>query len=156
MKTYVSLSFDDARQDSYRAIKIANSYGLKATLNVTSSYVDSTCPEDCLPCNLPAMSIDQVLELASQGNEIACHGHYHNNQIDSILEGEKIVRNWLRLDPAQKLGFASPHSGISLDEQTVSLMRDRFSYLRIVDPLAYAYFIEAVKMLKGDAGVALT
>lgn len=31
----------------------------------------------------------------------------------------------------------------------------RFSYIRIVDPLAYAYFVEAVKMLKGEAGVAL-
>ena len=59
--TRVVFSFDDARFDSYRAIRIAEDYGIRSTLNITTAYVDGTIDESRRPSILPPMRIDKII-----------------------------------------------------------------------------------------------
>lgn len=128
----VTFSFDDARLDSYRAIKLASEYGVKSTLNVTTGYVEGVNAEEDNPTHLPAMSYEQVVELNNLGAEIACHGDTHDNSLESILKGKEKLFQWLQLTHDQEIGFASPHSMIDIVPSKInSLKENRIVYLRV-------------------------
>lgn len=126
----ITFSFDDARFDSKRAIEIANSFGIKSTLNVTTAYVDGSRTELSKPTTLPAMSISDVKHLYEIGTEIACHGDEHNNDFQNIINGLRKLQNWF---PEQKnFGFASPHSLIDLTDITLNQLKTNgIKYVRI-------------------------
>lgn len=124
-------SFDDARYDSYEAIKIAAQYGIKSTLNVTTGYVEGILPETCKDFLVPAMKKEQVVELSHNNLvEIACHGHFHKNKLEDILEGKKVLSSWL--DDGYKLGFVSPGSSVNFSEIPLSKFKEYdFLFVRI-------------------------
>lgn len=129
-KAIITFSFDDARYDSYRAINIAAEYGIKSTLNVTTAYVNNSIKRE--PAKVSAMSVTQVQELYAKGTEIACHGNEHNNDLANIINGKEILCKWLNESNDTKFGFASPHSKLSIDDNTVtSLKRTGIEYVRI-------------------------
>lgn len=131
-KAIITFSFDDARADSYRAIKTAAEYGVKSTLNVTTGYVEGINSPKDNPTHLPAMSKEQVINLYDMGAEIACHGDTHDNKLESILRGKEKLFQWLNLPEKQKIGFASPHSMINISDEIIeSLKKNNISYLRV-------------------------
>lgn len=127
----ISFSFDDARWDSYRAIQLALKYHIKSTLNVTTRYVSGELEHDKCPCALPPMTVDSVKELHNLGVEMACHGAEHNNELANILAGKKELQQWLHMDEQQKIGFASPHSGLELSPHNLSVLSKHFTYVRM-------------------------
>lgn len=126
--TRIVLSFDDARFDEYDAIKLASKYGVKCTLNVTTAYVENSAPTDAGDC--PAMTKEQVLELYDDVNvEIAGHSHTHVNDFNDIVKGQRILEGWLSTN--DKLGFASPHSQLDLNENPLNKFKGaNFLYVR--------------------------
>ena len=131
-KAIVTFSFDDARADSYRAIKLALEYGVKSTLNVTTGYVEGINNSNENPTYLPAMSKKNVIELYELGAEIACHGDTHDNRLSSIINGKAKLVEWLQLDDKDSLGFASPHSMIDMTPSMISeLQNNNIVYLRV-------------------------
>lgn len=139
-KAIITFSFDDARADSYRAIKLAAEYGIKSTLNVTTGYVECINSAKDNPTHLPAMTKEQVIELYSVGAEIACHGDTHDNTLESILRGKSKLVDWLKLTDSQDIGFASPHSMIDIVPEMIASLKDNhIVYLRVgpfVNPIS--------------------
>lgn len=131
-KAIITFSFDDARADSYRAIKLAANYGVKSTLNVTTGYVEGINSAIDNPTHLSAMSKEHVVELYNSGAEIACHGDTHDNSIESILRGKAKLVDWLKLSDTQVFGFASPRSMIDITPAMIASLKDNhISYLRV-------------------------
>lgn len=131
-KAIITFSFDDARADSYRAIKLALEYGIKSTLNVTTGYVDGRNNSNENPTCLPAMSKTNVTELYGLGIEIACHGDTHDNRLSSIINGKNKLVEWLQLEDKDSLGFASPHSMIDMTPSMIEeLKNNNIVYLRV-------------------------
>ena len=130
-KTRVVFSFDDGRQDSYRAIKLASKYGIKSTLNVTTAYVQGVIEDKYRPCILPAMSVAEVQELYNDTNvEIAGHSHNHLNDFKDIVLGRDALAEILSND--DNLGFASPSSMIDFSKYPLDKFKDNnFLYVRI-------------------------
>lgn len=129
----ISFSFDDARKDSYRAIRIANDYGIKVTLNVTTGYVESRIHDsNDIPSHLPAMSKNECMDLFFSGNELAGHGNIHNNHIDNILLGCAELLEWENKTNCRKIGFASPRSQVDLSKETITVLcENNIEYIRI-------------------------
>ena len=110
----VSFSFDDGRGDNTAlADDVFLPMGLPMTLNITTGYVDGTCPETLLPSKKAPMTQEDVQRLAEEtGIEIAMHGDRHLNTPEDVYAGGEKLRTWLGLDADLRLGFASPNSGI--------------------------------------------
>ena len=138
--TKIVLSFDDGRWDEYDAIKLASSYGIKSTLNVTTAYVENSVYTDAGDC--PAMTREQVIELYKDPNvEIAGHSHTHVNDFIDIVKGQRLLEQWL--DTNEPLGFASPHSQLDLDLYPLQKFKEeKFLYVRksqVYDSLSGIY-----------------
>ena len=127
----IVFSFDDARADSFEAIKIAEQFGIKSTLNVTTGYVEGALPESCKDFPVPAMTKEQVLELSkSKLVEIACHSHFHKNTFDDIVRGFEILKKWLGAD--YELGFVSPGSSVNFAVTPLRMFKEAgFKFVRI-------------------------
>ena len=132
-KTRVVLSFDDGRKDNIDLVlPLLKKYNLNATFNVTTAYVDGTISDIDKPCPNKSMSIEDVIELYKNGNEIAAHGDCHKNEIEDIRRGIKKLVDWGVVK--ENIGFASPNSmmpveRIKLDEDKIRSMG--ISYVRI-------------------------
>ena len=147
-KALLSLSFDDARGDNTEIYdELLWPMGIPATLNVTTGYVDGTCPSSMKPSDKPAMLIDDIIRFGTEKRygrdvnfEIALHGDQHQNtEEDIIICREKLIK-WLNLPENHVFGFASPGSGLLIDEFRRSeskLFTEQISYvrtsLRIID-----------------------
>ena len=108
---YVCLSFDDARQDTYKyAFPILKQYGLNATVNVISNFV--TEPNKYSFSSAPqAMTKEQILEWQDESFEVACHGSSHKNTDIDVLNNIKELESFgVNVD---EIGFASPESWIT-------------------------------------------
>lgn len=118
MKTSrIVLSFDDGRKDNYDiVVPILQEYGLTATFNIATAYVDGTIPKELMPCINPAMDEEQVKKLYFSGYEIAGHGDCHTNKDEDIIAGIKKLHNWLEQAEYEQVGFASPRSDLSSDQ----------------------------------------
>ena len=128
-------SFDDGRGDNTEVINdIFVPLGLPATLNITTGYLDGTCPDMLRPSMKAAMQISDVQRFAKeQSAEIAMHGNNHQNTIDDIMVGREKLQEWLQLDESALLGFASPGSGLSTDDfssEKFKVFRDSVKYMR--------------------------
>jgi len=105
----IVFSFDDARSDTYGAIKIAQSFGIKSTLNVTTGFIEGALPDTNGDIPVTSMTKEQVVELANNSFvEIACHSHNHTNEFEDIMKGKNILYDWIC--PKSNLGFVSPGS----------------------------------------------
>lgn len=138
-RTKVVLSFDDGRKDNYdNVIPILEKYGLTATFNITTAYVDRTIVKNSSPCENPAMNMENVKEMHKLEYEIAAHGDHHLNTIDDILSGRNKLKEWLQLDENARFGFASPNSNLSIEKiyENKEKLRSHFQYIRlgVVDP----------------------
>ena len=131
----ISFSFDDARGDNTFVFdNILKQYGFPATLNVTTGYVDGTCPHDFSPSQKPAMSKADIIRLWKNSLiEVALHGDKHINTTDDADNCRKKLNAWLDAPVGIKYGFASPGSGMSLKafrSQDFAMFRASVLYMR--------------------------
>lgn len=112
----VSLSFDDGRGDNTEILdRLLIPQGIPATVNITTGYVDGTCPEENMPSEKMPMTVLDVCRFYKEPLvEIAMHGDRHKNTEEDILNGAEKLKAWLKLPDDTMLGFASPGSGLSL------------------------------------------
>lgn len=115
---FISLSFDDGRGDNlsvFRNLLIPMS--LPATLNVTTGYIDGSCPVDRCPSQKKPIPLNDLRNLYHSGYvEIALHGDQHQNTWEDILIGRQKLVQWLDLPEQWSLGFASPGSGMAIND----------------------------------------
>lgn len=131
-KALVGLSFDDGRIDNINVAKsILKPRVLPATFNITTGYVDGTCPKSVLKTEQEPMSINDVRWLFNNDIfEIAMHGDKHQNTTGDMIECRKKLLQWLELSEDYKFGFASPSSG--LDMNTLKGFNDTPIYDKIL------------------------
>lgn len=134
--TNIVLSFDDGRADNIEIVRdILVPNKIPATFNITTGYVDGSCPVKMLPSEKPALTIEEVKEIGSNPLfEIALHGNNHLNSIDDIFAGEEKLIEWLRLPTNSIFGLASPDSGLSPEMFKSDLykeLRDSIEYMRV-------------------------
>lgn len=117
-RALISLSFDDGRADNYDIIKkITVPMNLPVTLNITTGYVDGSCPKSKVPSDKSAMTKENVIELFNEPTvEIALHGDQHLNSEEDISIGRNKLIEWFNLSADAKFGFASPGSGFDIAE----------------------------------------
>lgn len=101
----IGLSFDDGRMDNYQvAYPILREYGLPATFNITTSYIERK-PTKWPFTSSRAMTMDMLRELhADPLMEIACHGYWHNNDVENLLEGIRTLCTHLGVKRLHKHG----------------------------------------------------
>lgn len=131
----IAFSFDDGRVDNYTIVRqFLKSQNIPATFNITTGYVDGSCPKALLPTNKAAMSIDNVKLLGLDTLfELALHGNNHLNTAEDIAAGREKMMKWLDLSEPYLFGFASPGSGINLSDAEflkVEPFRSGVSYIR--------------------------
>ena len=145
----VSLSFDDGRGDNTALLDdILIPSAVPATINITTGYIDGTCPMEYLPSEKAPMRKEDLLRFAKQPSvEIALHGDRHLNTPEDILSGRKKLISWLDLTEDAVLGFASPNSGLSpacFQSGDYDSVRSRISYVRISLRIQSKYRIRTV------------
>lgn len=113
MKTII-LSFDDARSDFYhRAFPILQKYNLTATLNVITDFIENPTKYKSFDSgDNRSMSANELLLCQKYGIEIACHGHFHLNTKEDVLNNIKYLKA-MGLQIPKGIGFASPNSEIT-------------------------------------------
>lgn len=123
-KCCISLSFDDGRDDNFSIVlPILEKYGIKATFNITTGYIDGELKN--MPSPRSAMTWEQVNIIREKGHEIAGHGHMHLNTTDDITMGAKLLGGG-------KIGFASPGTGFKKSEENeVILKKTGIQYIRL-------------------------
>lgn len=131
----VSLSFDDGRGDNTEVVdNLLIPNNIPATLNITTGYVDGTCPKEMSPSEKKPMTVDEVCRLSSSDLiEIAMHGDRHQNTEEDIERCKDKLKAWLTPKVCSDLGFASPGSGLELSlflSQKGESIRRSMSYLR--------------------------
>ena len=83
----VVISIDDGRLDTYEyALRHLKTYGLTATVNITTDFVEHPECQNKFPSALnKAMTVEMVREAFQTGIEIAGHGKHHTNELKDIL-----------------------------------------------------------------------
>lgn len=143
----VCLSFDDGRRDNLNIIYgmlIPN--GIPVTINITTGYVDGSCPKELCPSLKPAMTVEEVKGLYKQPLvEIALHGDKHLNTIEDVLEGERKIKAWLDIPQENLLGFASPESKLditSVEKSGEHFFSEKLLYVRSGIRVSHPRFIK--------------
>ncbi len=113
MKSVV-FSFDDARLDTYTtAYPILKKYGLPFTVNVASDFVTNPQNYTCFASGSgKSMTPQQLVECQNAGNEVACHGHNHKNEVRGVFDNIEALEKF-GLDKNLIVGFASPESYVT-------------------------------------------
>lgn len=131
----VILSFDDGREDNYRAAEeIMKELGIPGTFNITTGYVLNTIKDNEKPGPHKPMSLEHLKQLANIGIfEIAGHGYTHDNEIDNLIFGVKELRKLISNENMVQ-GVASPNSEFDLSK--IEVAKETFElegikYLRV-------------------------
>lgn len=131
----VVFSFDDGRKDNIDVVyPILKKYGIKATFNIATGFIDGTIPRKDIPCDMRAMSVDDLVLLYREGHEIASHSNNHTNNLHDIEIGLKKLRGWLNMNDNDILGYASPHSLMTIEEAINTkkwFLKQGISYVRL-------------------------
>ena len=107
-KCYISITFDDGREDNYRnAYKILKKHNLKATIYVISGYIDGTYTNK-LASSYGPMSLSNLEEIKKSGFEISLHGDKHITSYDDLIKCEEKLKSWKLIN--ENYGFSMPHS----------------------------------------------
>ena len=134
-KAVVTLSFDDGRGDNTQMLdEILIPRKIPATLNITTGYIDGTCPEEFCPTNKQPMTKEAVIRFGKHPFvEIALHGNNHQNTPVDILEGRNKLIHWLELNEDHVFGFASPGSALTpaqWNSDDYAHVREKLLYMR--------------------------
>lgn len=109
----ITLSFDDARKDTYHVFKdILEPLGLPAVVYVPSGFVENSF-NDPAEIGYNGLMTKDDLDYANKNSlfEISGHGYMHQNDFEDIRLGLDKIRMWY--PDIKHIGLASPHSSIN-------------------------------------------
>ena len=119
MKSYISLSFDDGRRDSFEFGRpILKKYDIPATFNITSGYVLDGRMADIVTSAEP-MTVEMLRTLYGDPSiEIAGHGDRHENSLEDLVRGLEGLHSILGVESLYDGpdGLASPGSELEKPE----------------------------------------
>lgn len=130
-KIYISLSFDDGRDDTYyNAFRVMKKYGLVGTVHITTGYIDKTWEpkEGWLTADEP-MTIPNLYDLMKNGIEISAHGDKHKTEKSDFNICVSKLKKWGLVD-GSKVGFSVPNSELSKKELPEFAEENGLSYIR--------------------------
>lgn len=115
-KGIVTLSFDDARKDTYRVFKeVLEIKKIPCTLNVPAGYVEIGFNDFRDVGYNGLMSKEELDEMANSFLvEISSHGYMHTDSDQDTIAGVNKLCDWYPY-LSGKIGYAVPHSSISKD-----------------------------------------
>lgn len=152
-KAIVCLSFDDGRKDFYdNAFPILKKYGLTASLNVTTGYVDKTF-KPSWPTSYGACTKEELLELKKYGIEIAYHGDQHITSEDDFENARKKFIKWNLHE--NEMGFAVPGSyleNVDVKSFIKYLEKENVKYMRIDNNKKHYFFYRVFRKLYNVTG----
>ena len=130
---YVALTFDDGREDNASvAYPILERCGMKATLFVTTGYIDRSWTRDPeWAYSGEPMTLAQLRQLRDAGWEIGLHGDWHRTSLEDWQSALAKLNAW-GFD-TQEIGCSLPNSQV--DEQEIrriirTLGPERIAYIR--------------------------
>lgn len=150
--TKVILSFDDGREDNYRAAKeILEPLGIPATFNVTTGYVIGDIDNKDKPGPHKPMSKEQLSYMFDKSLfEVAGHGYKHNNDVENLIQGVKALESVSGFRYKVR-GIASPNSSFDLEDlkdAKIKMENEGVCYLRISNDYSkYNIFKRVVRKL---------
>ena len=130
---YVSLTFDDGRNDNYNyAHNILRKFNMGATLFCTTGFIDGSFkkPEDWKNAGAP-LTIEQIIKMSEEGWEIALHGDQHTTDLVDCLKSIMKVRE-MGFE-GNSFGFSVPNSEIPIDtfeKFKQELLPNKLKYIR--------------------------
>lgn len=142
-KGIVVLSFDDGREDLvYNIVPLLVDYGIPATFNITTGYIDGTIREENKFCENRAAMLSDLIKISNNNLfEFAAHGDQHLNTYEDICTSLQKLREWGLVN--ERYGFASPCHGMdSLKARGINeiIQRLGLSYIRIGTQLNRSLF----------------
>lgn len=146
-KGIVGLSFDDGRADNKKVAEYLLSLKIPASFNITTGYVDGTCPRNMVPSEKNAITIEDVCWLHEQEIfEVALHGDKHLNSIQDISSGRDKIISWLGTHSTAKFGFASPGTGLDLSllDSEKDFFLEKISYIRLALRIKSKYWMRTL------------
>ena len=128
----VVFTFDDGREDNYKAFLKLNELGLRATFFITTGFVDKTFHTDVFGNGRCALSIEQIKEMNQNGMEIALHGDRHITENNDYQVCYKKMHLWISKYNI-KNGFSVPNSDIGKKEFEAFLNKNKetIAYVRV-------------------------
>ena len=130
---YVALTFDDGREDNASvAYPILERCGMKATLFVTTGYIDRSWTRDPeWAYSGEPMTLAQLRQLRDADWEIGLHGDWHRTSLEDWQSALAKLNAW-GFD-TQEIGCSLPNSQV--DEQEIrriirTLGPERIAYIR--------------------------
>lgn len=116
-KIYISLSFDDGREDTYtRAFEIMKKYGLVGTINIVTGFIDKTWkPSKGFATVKSPLSMDELYELKNYGFEISAHGDQHITDKKDLAVCMNKIEKWGLIEN-NIVGFSVPNSSLFFDD----------------------------------------
>lgn len=132
-KGIVTLSFDDARKDTFHVFRdVLAPRNLPGVVYVPSGYIEISYnnPKEV---GFNGLMTKEELDWIYHNPlfEIGCHGYMHRNDFDDLKKGVEKLQEWY--PDYKKYGLASPHSEInkSFVDQYKSVFEDiGFEYVR--------------------------
>lgn len=110
MNSLVTLSFDDARADTYRvAYSIMKKYGIVGTIHTTTGWVDgSWTPNNWDSAMNGPMTVEQLQECFKMGFEITPHGDKHVTEEKDLERSIEKLKEWQVV--RDRIGYSFPDS----------------------------------------------
>ena len=130
---YVSLTFDDGREDNYSvAFPVMKRYGIPGTVYVATGFADGTWKGfPILQSPRRALTPEEIRFLNENGWEIGLHGDQHTTQRADFETAYEKMNRWLLDGAPEKYGFSVPNSSASDAEiEAIRAMKDKTAYIR--------------------------
>lgn len=130
---YVSITFDDGREDNYSvALPIMKQYNMKGTVYVTTGFVDGTWGGySVLESPRRALSVEEIRAMADSGWEIGLHGDKHTTDKDDFSQAYVKMNHWINNGKHGVYGFSVPNSTASEEDiEAIRSQKDRVLYIR--------------------------
>lgn len=127
----IILTFDDGRIDNYTiAYPIMKKHDVKATMFITTGYIDGTWEGNNWASAKGAMSKEHVKEMYDNGFEIALHGDKHITDVEDFQISLAKIRDMT--GDTNPIGFSLPNSEATAEEVEMlkNAYKDELVYVR--------------------------
>ena len=129
---YVSITFDDGREDNYTvAFPILKKLGFAATVYCTTGFIDGTWPKkDDWYSAESALNAAQIRELQDSGWEIALHGDKHVAETEDTRTALRKLAEWGVLKKPTGMSLPNSLNESGVREIMQAYVPDTISYIR--------------------------
>lgn len=129
---YVSITFDDGREDNYTvAFPILKKLGFSATVYCTTGFIDGTwTKKDDWYSAESALNVRQIKELQDNGWEIALHGDRHVAEKEDTRNALNKLAEWGVLKTPTGMSLPNSRNESGVREIMQAYVPETISYIR--------------------------